>query len=43
MSNFWGAYQLTEMSTRKHKNEYDVLTATKKACAKTKVSAQASI
>lgn len=30
------------MSTRKHNNEYDVLTATKKACAKTEVSAQAT-
>ena len=28
MSNFWGAYQLISVSTRKYKSEYDVLTET---------------
>ena len=26
MSNFWGAYQLTEVFTCTYRNEYDVLT-----------------
>ena len=36
MSNFWGAYQNTEVSTRKYNNEYDVLTANKKLAPKPK-------